>query len=448
MSFSRWLACFAVVLSCTDLGLAAGKRTTDAGGALWPQWRGPARDGISSESGLLARWPEGGPPLVWTGSGLGEGYSGVSVAGGKIFTMGDRDGSQWIIAVSATDGKEAWSAKVGPAWDESYSGSRCTPTIDGEFAYALGTHGDLVCVRLADGKPVWKRSLPNEFGGRVHSHWGFSESPLVDGPRLVCTPGGADTAMLALNKRTGKEIWRAAIPDLGPNGGDGAGYSSIVVSNAGNTRQYVQLMGRGVVGIAVRNGRFLWGYNKIANGTANIPTPLVHKDYVFCSTGYRTGAALLKLRGGGERIVADEVYFLDAKQLQNHHGQMVMVGDYIYCGHGHKAGAPTCLEWRTGKVQWRKDRGPGSGSAHVTYADGNVYFRYENGLMALVGASPKEYEEKGTFSVPDSGQPSWPAPVVAGGRLYLREQDKLYCYDLRNRVDQVSLEQGAKARGR
>ena len=169
------------------------------------------------------------------------------------------------------------------------------------------------------------------------------------------------------------------MPALGDRGGDGAAYSSIVIGNGGGVRQYVQLMGRGVVGVAANDGKFLWGYNRVANGTANIPTPMVHGDYVFCSSGYQTGAALSKLEPAGGGVKAEEVYFLDGKELQNHHGGMIMLGDYVYCGHGHNAGAPTCLEWKTGKIMWRQNRGPGSGSAAVAYADGNLYFRYENG---------------------------------------------------------------------
>ena len=206
--------------------------------------------------------------------------------------------------------------------------------------------------------------------------------------------------------------------------------SSVVISNGGGIKQYVQFIGRGVVGVAADDGRFLWGYNKIANNVANIPTPLVQDDYVFCSSGYQTGAALLKLNASGNGVEAEEVYFLDAKKLQNQHGGLVMVGDYVYGGHGHKMGAPTCLEWKTGEIKWRKERGPGEASAAVAYADGNLYFRYENGLVALIGAGPDSYELKGTFKIPDVEKPSWPHPVVVGGKLYLREQNRLYCYDV------------------
>jgi outer membrane protein assembly factor BamB len=236
---------------------------------------------------------------------------------------------------------------------------------------------------------------------------------------------------VALDKKTGRELWRSKIESLGSNGDDGAAYSSIVVSHGGGVKQYVQLMGRGVVGVDAETGEFLWGYNRVANGTANIPTPLVDGDYVFCSSGYGTGAALLKLVANGDGVDAQEVYFLDGKTFQNHHGGMIMLGDYVFAGHGHNRGAPVCLEWRTGKTVWRHNRGPGTGSAAVAFADGNLYFRFQNGLMALIAANPDEYQELGTFQIPDVEQPSWSHPVIAGGKLYLREQDALYCHDVK-----------------
>ena len=401
---------------------------------FWPQWRGPNRDDISPDTGLLKQWPEEGPPLAWKHEGIGAGFSSVTIDHGRIFTMGDRDDAQWVFALALDDGAELWKAKVGEPWDPTgYSGPRCSPTIDGDLVYALGTHGDLVCLEVADGHEVWRKNLLHDFQGKMHSGWGYSESPLIDGNKLVCTPGGPEAGIVALDKKTGAEIWRVAIPPLGDRGSDGAAYSSIVISHGAGVKQYVQLMGRGVVGVEAEAGKFLWGYNPVANATANIPTPLIHDDYVFCSTGYGAGAALLELKPADGGVRADEVYFLTGKDLQNHHGGMVMLGDYVYLGHGHNKCDPTCLEWKTGKVVWRKTHGPGSGTGHVTYADGDLYFRYENGIMALVVATSKEYEERGTFRIPGSAKPSWPHPVVTGGKLYLRDQDTLFCYDVRKK---------------
>jgi outer membrane protein assembly factor BamB len=254
----------------------------------------------------------------------------------------------------------------------------------------------------------------------------------VDGDRVIVTPGAKGAALVALDKNTGKEVWRTAVPDLGAKGKDGAGYSSVVISNAAGVKQYVQLLGRGLVGVRASDGKFLWSYNRVANDVANISTPVIKGDYVFASTGYQTGAVLLKLEAAAGGVAAKEVYFLEPKTFQNHHGGFVLVGDYIYGGHGHNKGFPICIELATGKVVWGGDtRNEGTGSAAVVYADGNLYFRYQNGLMVLIEATPTAYTEKGSFSIPDVKNPSWPHPVVVGGRLYLREQDTLYVYDVK-----------------
>jgi outer membrane protein assembly factor BamB len=343
----------------------------------------------------------------------------------------DRAGGMFVIARDLNGGKELWATRIGDEWEPGgYAGPRCTPTIDGERLYALGPHGDLVCLQVSDGKEIWRRSMQQDFGGRMHSGWGYSESPLVDGDKLVCSPGGADAALVALGKTTGREIWRSAVPPLENGGGEGAAYASIVIGNGGGIRQYVQLLGPGVVGVDAATGKYLWGYGRVANRTANIPTPLVMDDYVFCSSGYGAGAALLKLVPMDGGLKVEEVYFIDGKDFQNHHGGMIRIGDYIYAGHGHNKGAPTCLNWKTGEAVWRHNRGPGSGSAALSYADGKLYFRFEDGVMALVGATPQEYQEKGVFKIPGVEQPSWSHPVIVGGKLYLREQDTLYCYDV------------------
>ncbi len=411
------------------LALAAAPRL-EAADKLgdWPQWRGPNRDGHSPDKGLLRKWPKGGPELAWKSEGLGKGYSSVSLGGGRIYTMGQWEGQQHLLALDGKNGRKLWSTPVGK---EANDGPNCTPTFDGDRVYALGTEGDLVCCDAATGQELWRKNFAKDFDGRMMSGWGYSESPLVDGEKLIVTPGGRDAALVALDRRTGRELWRTKLPeDLGSKGGDGAGYSSIVVSNAGRQRQYVQLLGRGVVGVSADDGRFLWNYNGVANDTANIPTPIVKGDYVFCSTGYGTGSALLQIVRRGNEWEAVEKYFLPAVELQNHHGGLILVGDYLYGGHGHNNGFPICVELATGKIVWRKDRGPGTGSAAVTYADGNLYFRYDNGLMALIAAMPKGYQELGTFEIADGSQPSWPHPVVADGQLYLRDQDRLLVYRL------------------
>ncbi len=415
------VGCIAIVL------VAAG---ADAGD--WPGWRGPNRDAASPETGLLGTWPSAGPPLAWKAAGVGAGLSSVAVVGSRVYTMGDRDGAQHVLALDTKDGRLLWSARVGPAWADQYGGSRSTPSVDGERVYALGTEGDLVCLEAATGKENWRKSLPRDFGGAMMSSWKFSESPLVDGDRLVFTPGARDAALVAVDKRTGDTLWKAALPEIGNRGRDGAGYSSIVVSGGGGVKQYVQLLGRGLVGIRASDGKFLWGYNRVANDVANIATPIVRGNWVFASTGYQTGAALLELSkspDGG--VAAKELYFLEPTTFQNHHGGVVLVGNHLFAGHGHNKGFPICLEFTTGRVVWGGDiRNSGTGSAAVMYADGRLYFRYQNGLVLLIEASPDGYKELGSFAIPEVKNPSWPHLAVSEGRLYVREQDTLYAYDV------------------
>ena len=406
--------------------------TGGASASDWPGWRGPNRDGQSPETGLLQEWPAVGPRLVWRARGIGAGLSSVAVVGDRIYTMGDKEGAQHVFALNKADGRILWSARVGPPWDDEYAGPRGTPTVDGDLLYAIGTEGDLVCLEAKSGKERWRKNLPRDFGGSMSTMWKFSESPLVDGDRLVFTPGARDAALVAVDKRTGQTIWKATVPDLGPKGKDGAAYAGIVISNGAGVKQYIQLMGKGLVGIRASDGKFLWGYNRIANDVANIPTPLVRDNFVFTSTGYQTGAALLELSAQGDGVAAREVYFLPASTFQNHHGGLVLVGDHIYAGHGHNKGFPISLDFMTGKVAWGGDiRNAGAGSAAVMYADNRLYFRYQNGVVLLLEATPAGYSEKGSFTIPEVAHPSWPHLVVADGRLYVREQDNLYVYDVR-----------------
>ena len=422
--------CFLSVMLMTISATAQNQGSSTAKPFDWPQWRGPNRDDISKETGLLASWPKDGPPLAWSVKNMGKGYSTVAIAAGRIYTMGARGESELVIALDETTGKEVWSTKFAEAFHQNMGdGPRCTPTVDGDAVYALGGAGDLVCLDAASGKERWRKSLSKDFGGRMMSGWGWSESPLVDGDKVLCTPGSDNAAVVALNKKSGQVIWKASITNTG-----GSGYASLVVAEVGGIRQYLTLFGRCIAAVAAKDGKFLWRYDKVANKTANIPTPIVEGDFVFCSTGYQTGSALLKLVPIASGVKAEELYFLDGKTLQNHHGGMVLLDGYIYCGHGHNNGNPACIGFKTGKVEW-KERSPGQGSAAVTYADGHVYFRYQNGTMALVEANPRAYKETGKFQLPnDSGKPSWPHPVIANGKLYIRDQDALMCYDVKAKV--------------
>jgi outer membrane protein assembly factor BamB len=394
----------------------------------WSRWRGPNGDGISLETGLLNAWPAEGPPLAWRTKGLGNGFSSVAVAGGKIYTLGEQGGKVWLFARNALDGGEVWKTPVGG------DAANSTPTVDGDLVFGLTTGGDLFCCRSEDGTPVWSNNFGRDFGVDGRPGWGFSESPLVDGDVVVCTPGNNESLLAALDKQTGKVIWTTKVTDAqlaGGGGHGGAGYSSVVISHAGGVKQYVTLIGRGVVGVDAATGKLLWFYPDVANGTASIPTPIVAGDHVFCSSGYGAGSALIKLNRKGEVFDVQEVYFLPGNKMQNHHGGMIHKDGFIYCGEGHNEGFPLCIDGRTGKDAWRQGRGPGSGSAAVAYADGHLYFRYQDGTMALIEATPRQYRLKGKFKIASQNGESWPHPVIAGGKLYLRDQDELLCYDVR-----------------
>lgn len=401
----------------------------------WPQFRGPHRDGISPDKGLLKSWPKGGPPVAWKASGVGEGYSSVVVVGDKVLTMGDLDGASHVIAVSRADGKPLWKTKVGRAGDGGgYKGSRSTPTVNGDKVYALGPYGDLICVNLADGKELWTVSFKNDYKGSSGG-WQYAESVLVDGDKVVCTPGGKVATMLALDKNTGKPIWKGVTTK-----GESAGYSSIMISNAGGTKQYVTLTSLGVVAFAADSGKLLWEFGNVdekdrdkkrfAHNTANIPTVVLTDDpnRIFAVAGYDRGAALIKLESDGGKINADEVYW--SGDLKNKHGGVIRVGDYIY-GDLNDSGELWCAELKSGKKLWhREDKSGGGGSASLCYADGMLYVRFQNGIVSLIEANPKKYTLVSSFKIPDPIGNAWAHPVVIGGKFYVREKDVIWCYDV------------------
>ncbi len=402
----------------------------------WPHFRGPECTGICPETGLIQEIPADGLPLLWQLKGCGTGYSSVAIVDDRIFTMGDRpdgdDNSQFVIAFDLKTHKELWATKIGPPHRD---GSRCTPTIDAGRLYAIGTSGNLVCLETATGTTKWTKNLERDFGGKMMSGWKWSESPLIDGDKVICTPGTKDAVLVALNKKSGDLIWKSVMPDIGSAGKDGAGYTSVVVATVDGVRQYMTIVGRGAVGVAADTGAFLWGYNRIANKVANIPSPVVRGNHVFVTTSYKTGSALLKLTKKGDTFDAQEVYFLGPKEFENHHGGVVLVGDYIYGGDGQNKGTPVCLDFLTGEIKWKESKwtrkARAGGSAAVLYADGNVFFRYEKkALVALIEATPEAFRVKGVFKAAVDDGPAWAHPVIHDGKLFLRANDILMCYDV------------------
>ena len=421
----RQLACWAVVLSC--LAATLPLFAVDTKSADWPQFRGPNRNDVSDDKGLLKDWPKDGPAQVWKCDGLGVGFSSVAVVGDRIYTMGDLKDGCHVFAIDRAKGTIVWKVMIGKTGG-NISGPRCTPTVDGDSIYALGQHGDFVCLDTKDGKERWKKNLPKDFKGSPGG-WNYTESPLVDGDKVVVTPGGADATMLALNKNTGDVIWKGVVA----GGGDTAGYSSIVAADIAGKRQYIQLMANGLTSFSADKGEQLWRFgtknNRFGGNTANIPTPIVNGNQVFASAGYGRGAALITISVAGEKFDVSEDYW--KQKLNNKHGGVINVGDYLF-GDRDDGGRVWCANFKNGEIKWSdKDSANGSGSASLTYADGMLYIRYANGWVSLV--NPKDGTEVSTFK-PGSGKNNlWAHPVVVGGKLYIREEGTLFCYDVKQK---------------
>jgi len=391
----------------------------------FPQWRGPLRDGHAAETGLLASWPKEGPKLLWQVKEVGLGYSTPSVVGDRIYLLGNEGSEESVITLGVKDGGKVWAAKLGkvghPEQNPSYPGARTTPTVDGSFLFALGSDGDLVCLETANGKEVWRKHLRTDFGGK-YGEWAYSESPLIDGDKLICTPGGKEATLVALNKKTGEVIWKCPTTD-----GDDASYSSVITAEFSGVKQYVQFLSKGIVGVDAKTGKLLWRFEKTAKGSpAVIITPLVSDGLIY-SGAFRANSALIKpvLKDGTFTI--EEVY--SNNKLPIGLGGVVKVGDNFY---GSSSQSAMCVDFKSGTVKW-EERALGPCSWLV--ADNRIYLHAESGDVALIEPSSEAFREKGRFSPPNppkrGQEKAWAYPVVANGRLYIREQNSLWCYDVR-----------------
>jgi len=403
-----------MILSGVVLLFAFAGQVMAQAGANWPQWRGPNRDGVSKETGLLKQWPAEGPPLLWKASGAGRGYSSFSISDGKLFTMGLRGDREFIVAFDVATGKEAWTTPHGSAFrNDRGDGPRGTPTVDGDRLYALGGNGQLSALEVRTGKIVWTKNVLKEFGGS-NITWGISESPLVLGNKVLVNPGGPEASIVALNKTDGSVIWKSQ--------SDRAGYSSAIPVEINGATQVVFFTSERAVGLDAKDGRLLWEYARPANNVANVATPIVRANRVFISSDYGTGGGVVEIKPDNK---AQEIWF--TKDMRNHHSSSVLIGDYLY---GFSSAILTAIKFDTGEIAWR-DRSVGKGS--LVYADGNLYCFSENGVVGLVEATPGGYKEKGRFRIPQDSLPTWTHPVVAGGRLYLRDQDTIYAFDVREK---------------
>jgi outer membrane protein assembly factor BamB len=419
MQAREWLACVVI-----GLGAAWGRggEPKSATAHDWPQWRGPERTGVSRETGLLKQWPKDGPKLLWKAIGLGGGYSTPSVAQGRVFVMGSKGDDEYVMALDATDGRHLWSTKVGLVGENrgpEYPGPRSTPTVDRLVLYTLGSDGDLVAAGTETGKILWRKHLERDFDGK-RGTWAYAESVLIDGDALICTPGGESATMASLDKRTGAVRWKMVKEDYNT-----AGYASAIVAEACGVRQYIQFLGSGLIGVSARDGKLLWVYKKHVGGIS-AAAPVFHDGCVFSTAAGDSNAggdALVRLTAGDKGVKATEVYF--ARTMMNLHGGVIRIGDHLY---GTSGNALVCMDFKTGAGKWR-ERCVGSGS--LMAADGHLYVRGTQGDVALVEASPEGYREKGRFHQPHvSKLPTFCHPVVANGRLYLRDADFLFCYDV------------------
>ncbi len=397
----------------------------------WPQWRGPNRDDVSTDAGLLKEWPKDGPKLLWETKGAGRGFASLAITGGRIYTMGDKlsedDESTYATCFEEAGGKPVWKTKLSPAYNESYEGSRSTPTVDSDRIYYMTPQSDLICLTTSDGKEVWRKNLKTDFEGGKGDSWAYSESPLIDGEKVIVTPGKAKNTVVALNKMTGKSLWSARV-----EGDKGAGHASIVISEVNGTRIYVQTTASNVLGIRASDGKVLWKY--AIGATAVIPTPIVKGDLVFATAGYGKGGALLRQVASGDNGIRMEEVYGYKKTMANKHGGVVLLGDLLY-GCADDKNIVWCADLMTGETRkgWGV-RGSGTGSVALTAADGHLYVRFANGTMALVKAEATEYKEISTFKIPHLGKTaSWSHPVVTGGKLYLREGDWIMCYDVKGK---------------
>ncbi|HEX3800963.1 MAG TPA: PQQ-binding-like beta-propeller repeat protein [Verrucomicrobiae bacterium] len=415
------------------LSLVAAMVLFSASADDWPQWQGPDRNAMSKETGLLKEWTKDGPALVWEIKGLGGGDSAPSVSGGRLFGMSNRGGYEVVWALSEKDGKTLWTTNLGPAfnqdWPQGKEGPGCTPTVDGDLVYVEGLGGNVDCLRTKDGSIVWRASLTQDFGGEV-PNWSYRESPLVDGDKVILTPGGADATLVALDKKTGKTLWKSQVP-----GNPKAAYSSPIAIDFGGQRQYVQFTQKALIGVAASDGKFLWRYGRAANGFGvSCSTPIYHDGEVFAASAYGAGGGLVKLSKDTDgKFTAEEIYL--SKKMQNHHGGMILLDGSLYGANGgNEGGALVCLDFQTGKVLWdeRDDAGHRAPKGSVAYADGRIYYRTEAGPVLLIEPSPKSYIERGRFEQSDRSRlPAWSHPVVANGKLYVRDQDILFCYDVK-----------------
>jgi len=389
----------------------------------WPQFHGPRRDNRSSETGLLRRWPEGGPRLIWTAGDLGHGFAGVAIVAGVIYTTGSIDGRSVITAMDLSAAK-LWQTANGPAYKRSHPGTRSTPSVFDGKLYHLSGLGRLACLDAASGSVLWTVDLMERFKGRM-TRWGISESPLVDGDKVICTPGGEEVFMVALDRNTGQTIWTCT------GVGEMAGYATATIVDYAGLRQVVTMSSHSAVGIDAATGKLLWKYPHKVPYEANIDTPLYHDGCVYLFGTWGRGATKLKLNVSGSACSVEQLWH--TSELDNEHGGVMLIDGYLYgqADGDHKDRHWACLDAQTGRTMWTSPDLAGRASATLTFADGALYVLSDRGEVALVRPDPGRFEIVSRFDLPKGGKGEVRArPVVCGRRLYIRHGDRLYAYDI------------------
>jgi outer membrane protein assembly factor BamB len=389
----------------------------------WTQWRGNNRDGKSAETGLLDSWPAGGPALLWQANDLGGGYSTPSSADGVLYMIvNDGSDEESVLALSLEDGEKLWSTKIGAVGENQgpqYPGSRSTPTIDGDSLYALGSDGDLACLSLDGGGIRWTKDLRSEFGGNP-GKWAYSESPLVDGDKLICSPGGADATVVALDKASGSVVWKTPLAEA-----DDASFSSPIAATIDGVNQYILFLSKGVVGLNAETGDLLWRYSKTSDRDANIQTPVTSGSFVYTAAS-RVGGGLVKV--AGSKSEPTEVYF--AKTMPSGIGGSILVDGYLY---GSAGSTVMCIDYESGETQWQ-DRSIGASS--LCYADGKIFLHSDDdNTVAMIAATAEEYRELGKFTPPNPPQrvgraKAWTYPIIVDGKLVIRDAGTVWCYSI------------------
>jgi outer membrane protein assembly factor BamB len=390
----------------------------------WPCFHGLNRDNKSAETGLLQKWPDQGPPLALTIPGLGDGYTGVSIAAGRIFTAGMTENQTFVLAFDMK-GNLLWKQANGPAWSTTqpwattYTGSRSTPTYDNGVLYHLGEMGRLSAFDSKTGTILWSCELSTQFEAEIPDY-AYCESVTIDGEYLYCTPAGKKGFLVCLNKKNGELIWsNTGIPGT-------AAFSSLIMAESNGFRQHIGLSSNSIFGVDSKTGTLLWKTDFENQRSNNITDAIFYNGYVLTSTGYGKGCVLIKLASTGDKIVPETVW--STELMDNQHGGVILHNGYVF-GSGNNARGWFCLDFPTGKQMWNA---PGNGS--ITYADNMLYCLEEKGMMKLVKAIPEKFEIVSSFQVPNGGKGMyWTHPVVCGGRLYVRHMDKLFVYDIKQK---------------